>query len=69
MDETVGSTLAGKVAVITGGGRDIGRACAMRLAASGVAVAINFHSSANGPRALSLRSHQAAGARLPSRAT
>lgn len=41
-------SLAGKTAIVTGGGRDIGRACAMRLAAAGAAVAINYHSSAEG---------------------
>ncbi|MEP2472417.1 MAG: SDR family NAD(P)-dependent oxidoreductase, partial [Paracoccaceae bacterium] len=40
--------LAGQVAIITGGGRDIGRACALRLAASGAAVSINYHSSSEG---------------------
>ena len=40
--------LAGKVAVVTGGGRDIGRACVMRLASAGAAVAINYRSSAEG---------------------
>ena len=40
--------LAGKVAVVTGGGRDIGRACVMKLAACGAAVAINYHSSSDG---------------------
>ena len=40
--------LKGKTAIVTGGGRDIGRACALRLAASGAAVAINYHSSAAG---------------------
>lgn len=44
----VARNLAGKVAVVTGGGRDIGRACALRLAAAGAAVAINYHSSAEG---------------------
>jgi len=40
--------LNGKTAIITGGGRDIGRACAMRLAEDGAKVAINYHSSSEG---------------------
>ncbi len=40
--------LTGKTAIISGGGRDIGRACAMRLAAEGANVAINYHSSSEG---------------------
>ena len=40
--------LTGKTAIISGGGRDIGRACAMRLAAEGANVAINYHSSSDG---------------------
>ena len=62
-----GNSLEGRVAVVTGGGRDIGRACALRLAASGAAVAINYFNSsegaesavseiaADGGRALSMR--------------
>ena len=41
-------TLKGKTAIVTGGGRDIGRACAMRLAKDGAAVAINYFSSSEG---------------------
>lgn len=40
--------LSGKTAIVTGGGRDIGRACAIRLAADGACVAINYHSSSAG---------------------
>ncbi|MEL7151966.1 MAG: glucose 1-dehydrogenase [Pseudomonadota bacterium] len=40
--------LEGKTAIVTGGGRDIGRACVMRLAQEGAKVAINYHSSSEG---------------------
>lgn len=40
--------LSNKTAIITGGGRDIGRACALRLAEEGANVAINYHSSSEG---------------------
>lgn len=43
--------MTGKTAIVTGGGRDIGRACVMRLAQEGVRVAINYHSSADGAEA------------------
>ena len=46
--ETAPNNLTGKIAVVTGGGRDIGRACALKLAACGAAVAINYHSSSDG---------------------
>lgn len=40
--------LAGQSAIITGGGRDIGKAAALKLAAEGASVAINYHSSSEG---------------------
>ena len=41
-------TLEGKTAIVTGGGRDIGRACAIRLAQEGANIAVNYHSSSEG---------------------
>jgi len=40
--------MKGKTAIVTGGGRDIGRATALRLAQAGANVVINYHSSADG---------------------
>lgn len=40
--------LKGKTAIVTGAGRDIGRACAVALAAEGSNVALNYYSSSEG---------------------
>jgi len=44
-------SLKGKTAIITGAGRDIGRACAQRLAAEGANVALSYHASSEGAEA------------------
>ncbi|MGH9361697.1 MAG: SDR family NAD(P)-dependent oxidoreductase [Thermoanaerobaculia bacterium] len=42
----MGFRIDGKVAVVTGGGRDIGAACALELARQGADVVVNYHRSA-----------------------
>jgi len=41
-------SLKDKTAIVTGAGRDIGRACALRLAAEGANVTLSYHSSNEG---------------------
>lgn len=44
--------LKGKVAVVTGGARDIGRAIAIELARAGASVVVNYHSSGDSAKAV-----------------
>ncbi len=54
--------LEGKTAIVAGGGRDIGRACVMRLARAGANVGINYLRSADGAES-AVREIEAAGGR------
>ncbi|MFK7901205.1 MAG: SDR family NAD(P)-dependent oxidoreductase, partial [Nitratireductor sp.] len=44
-------SLQGKTAIVTGAGRDIGKACALELAAEGANVALSYHASGDGAEA------------------
>lgn len=57
--------LNGKVAVVTGGGRDIGRAVALKLAANGAAVVVNYNASAERARAVVEEIRAAGGRAVP----
>ncbi len=53
--------LAGKTAIVTGGGRDIGAAVAIKLAAEGANVAINYFASSKGADAVVAKIEAAGG--------
>jgi 3-oxoacyl-[acyl-carrier protein] reductase len=50
-----------KVAIVAGGGRDIGAACAIELAAKGAKVMVTYHSSADGANKVVSQIEQAGG--------
>ncbi|MEO0388294.1 MAG: glucose 1-dehydrogenase [Pseudomonadota bacterium] len=60
--------LDGKVALVTGGGRDIGRACALALAAKGATVAVSYFESSRGAEETVSEIKDAGGRALAARA-
>jgi 3-oxoacyl-[acyl-carrier protein] reductase len=56
--------LAGQVAIVTGGGRGIGRAIALELAAAGASVVVNYHRSQDDAETVADMCRQLAGRAL-----
>ena len=68
MTETHGRSLAGKVALVTGGSRGIGEGIVRRLASDGAALAFTYSSSAEKAKRLASEIEAAGGNALPIRA-
>jgi 3-oxoacyl-[acyl-carrier protein] reductase len=62
---TGGTTLSGKVALVTGGSRGIGAAMARRFAAAGIKVAVGYQSRGDAAKKLAAEIAQAGGHCLP----
>ena len=55
------NSLAGRVALVTGGGRDVGAGISKALADAGAAVAVNYHSSKDEAEAVVAQINKAGG--------
>lgn len=60
--------LQGKVAIVTGGSRGIGRSIALHLAAEGVSIAVNYHERADAAERVAAEIGEAGGAAIAVRA-
>jgi 3-oxoacyl-[acyl-carrier protein] reductase len=65
MAESSAKPLAGKVAIVTGAGRNIGRAIALRLAADGAAIVVNGRSDRAAVDAVAGEIEEAGGRAMP----
>jgi len=63
------TTLSGRVALVTGGGRDVGANICLTLAEAGATIAVNYNSSKAQAEALPRELSKRAVARPPARQT